>query len=70
MAQIERLEADKKALAEDIRTVYGEASAAGFDTRVMIQLVALRQIDPDARRKDDATLALYMNALGMSHGGR
>jgi len=63
--RIERLEEEKKALADDIREVYAEAKGTGFDTRIMRQVVRLRQMESADRQEQEAMLELYMNALGM-----
>jgi uncharacterized protein (UPF0335 family) len=63
--RIERLEEEKKALSDDIKDVYGEAKANGFDTKVLRKLVALRKIDRDERMEQQAIMDLYCQALGM-----
>jgi len=68
--RIERLEEEKKALADDIRDVYAEAKAAGFDAKVMRQIVRIRKMDKDDRDEQEALLETYMHALGMRRGGR
>lgn len=66
--RIERLEEEKKALADDIKDVYGEAKANGFDTKILRQLIRLRKQDADERYEQETLLDLYMAALGMSPG--
>lgn len=63
--RIERLEEEKKAIADDIRDVYGEAKANGFDTKVLRQVVGLRKKDLSEREEQDAIRDLYLSALGM-----
>ena len=63
--RIERLEEEKKALADDIREVYSEAKGTGFDTRVMRQVLRLRRMESADRQEQEAILDLYLNALGM-----
>ena len=63
--RIERLEEEKKAIADDIRDVYGEAKANGFDTKVLRQVVSLRKKDLSERQEQDAIRDLYLSALGM-----
>lgn len=63
--RIERLEEEKQALAGDIRDVYAEAKANGFDTKTLRQVVRLRKQDAHERQEQDALLDLYLNALGM-----
>jgi uncharacterized protein (UPF0335 family) len=64
--RIERLEEEKAALAGDIREVYAEAKASGFDTKAMRQIVRLRKLDQSERQEQEAMLDLYMHALGMA----
>jgi uncharacterized protein (UPF0335 family) len=64
--RIERLNEEKNALSDDIRDVYGEAKANGFDKRVLKRIVALRRQDRDQRMEEEAILELYMQALGMA----
>ena len=63
--RIERLEEEKKALADDIRDVYAEAKATGFDVKALRTIVKLRKEDADERREREAILETYMHALGM-----
>ncbi len=63
--RIERLEEEKKAIAEDIREVYGEAKANGYDTKVLRQVISLRKQDMSERQEQDAVRDLYLQALGM-----
>ncbi len=64
--RIERLEEEKKALAGDIRDVYGEAKANGFDTKIMRKIVSMRKQDRDSRIEEETVLDLYLTALGMT----
>ena len=63
--RIEHLEEEKKALADDIRDVYAEAKATGFEVKVMRQIVKLRKMDRDDLDEQEALLDTYMHALGM-----
>jgi uncharacterized protein (UPF0335 family) len=63
--RIERLEEEKKAIAADIKEVYGEAKATGFDTKIMRKVVTLRKKDSAERQEEEALLDLYLGALGM-----
>jgi uncharacterized protein (UPF0335 family) len=63
--RIERLEEEKKAIADDVRDVYGEAKANGFDIRALRAIVQLRKQDADERREHETILETYMHALGM-----
>ncbi len=62
--RIERLEEEKKALADDIREVYSEAKGTGFDTKVMRQVIRLRKMESADRQEQEAMLDLYLGALG------
>ena len=64
--RVERLEEEKKALAEDIRDVYGEAKASGFDSKIMRRIVSLRKTNLEKRREEQELLELYMSAIGMA----
>ena len=63
--RIERLEEEKAALAGDIREVYAEAKATGFDVRTIRQVVRLRKLDRDARHEQEHLLDLYKQAVGL-----
>jgi uncharacterized protein (UPF0335 family) len=63
--RIERLEAEKKALADDIRDIYTEAKLNGFDTKILRQVIRLRKQDTAERQEQEALLDLYLHALGM-----
>lgn len=63
--QIERLEEEKKALAEDIRDKFLEAKGVGFDVKVMRQVLRLRKKSKTDRDEEDAVLQVYLHALGM-----
>lgn len=64
--RIERLEEEKKALADDIKEVYAEAKGHGFDTKILRQVIKLRRIDRADRQEQEAILELYLDALGMA----
>ena len=63
--RIERLEDEKKALSDDIREVYSEAKGAGFDVKVIRQVVRLRKMDATDRSEMEQDLDVYKRALGM-----
>lgn len=63
--RIERLEEEKKGIGEDIKDVYAEAKAVGYDAKIMRQIVRLRKMKPDDRREMEAILDTYKNALGL-----
>lgn len=64
--RIEKLEEEKKAIADDIKDVYGEAKGTGYDIKVMRKIVSIRRQDRDKRREEEEILDLYMSALGMA----
>ena len=63
--RVERLEEEKKGIGEDIKDVYAEAKAVGYDAKIMRQIVRLRKMKPDDRSEQDMLLETYKNALGM-----
>lgn len=63
--RVERLEEEKKGIGDDIKDVYGEAKAVGYDTKIMRQIIRLRKMTPDDRREQETILDLYKHALGM-----
>jgi uncharacterized protein (UPF0335 family) len=63
--RIERLEEEKKTISDDIRDVYAEAKATGFDVKALRSIIKLRKEDVDERKEHEAILATYMLALGM-----
>jgi uncharacterized protein (UPF0335 family) len=63
--RVERLEEEKKAIADDIRDVYGEAKANGYDTKALRTVVRLRKQDINERKEQEAILETYLHALGM-----
>ena len=63
--RIERLEEEKKALADDIKDVYAEAKGNGFDAKIMRKIVSIRKQDREKRREEENILDLYLAALGI-----
>ena len=63
--RIERLEEEKKGLSDDILVVFAEAKSAGFDTKIMRQIVRERKMNAVDRQEREALLDVYRNALGM-----
>jgi uncharacterized protein (UPF0335 family) len=66
--RIERLEEEKKTLGDDIKDVYAEAKANGFDVAILRQVIKLRKQDADERSEQETLLDLYLAALGMLPG--
>lgn len=63
--RVERLEAEKSGLADDIKDIYAEAKAFGFDAKTMRKIVRLRKLDAEKRREEDELLELYKAAIGL-----
>ena len=63
--RIEKLELDKASIAGDIKEVYAEAKANGFDTKIIRKVIAIRKKEAAAREEEAALLDIYMAALGM-----
>ncbi|HVG51877.1 MAG TPA: DUF2312 domain-containing protein [Xanthobacteraceae bacterium] len=63
--RVERLEEEKKTISDDIRDVYAEAKAVGYDTKALRTIVRLRKQDADERKEYETVLETYMHALGM-----
>jgi len=64
--RVERLEEEKKGIADDIKDVYAEAKANGYDTKTMRKVVALRRLETHVRQEADALLETYRQALGLA----
>ena len=62
--RIERLEEEKKGIADDIRDVYAEAKGNGFDVKILRRIVRLRKQDRAKRQEEEAILDLYLSAIG------
>ena len=63
--RIERLEEEKKTIADDIKDIYAEAKGNGFDTKAIRTIVRLRKKDQAEREEEETILDLYKAALGM-----
>ncbi|HTK59341.1 MAG TPA: DUF2312 domain-containing protein [Sphingomicrobium sp.] len=64
--RIERLEEEKKGIADDVKDVYAEAKANGYDTKTMRAIVRLRRMETHVRQEADALLETYRQALGLA----
>ena len=64
--RIERLEEEKKGISDDVRDVYAEAKANGYDTKTMRAIVRLRKMETHDRQEAEALLDTYKAALGLS----
>ncbi len=63
--RIERLEEEKRAIADDIKDVFSEAKGNGFDVPIMRKILAMRRQDAEKRQEQETILDLYLSALGM-----
>jgi uncharacterized protein (UPF0335 family) len=63
--RVERLEEEKRALVDDIKDVYAEGKARGYDAKTMKKVVALRRMETHTRQEAEALLATYKAALGL-----
>lgn len=63
--RVERLEEEKKGIADDIKDVFAEAKAVGFDAKIMREIIRLRKMKPDDLRERNALLQVYADELGM-----
>lgn len=63
--RIEKLEEERSALADDVKSVFSEAKSNGFDPKIIKKVLALRKKDAAARAEEQALLSVYMDALGM-----
>ena len=63
--RVERLEEEKKGIADDIKDVYGEAKSTGYDTKIMRQIVRLRKMTKEDRDEQEALITLYGSQLGL-----
>jgi uncharacterized protein (UPF0335 family) len=67
MERIERLQEEKKGLADDIRDVFAEAKANGYDTKAMREVLKLRAMETHVRQERDALIETYRQALGIDY---
>lgn len=65
--RVERLETERDALSQDIREVFSEAKAVGFEVKIMRKLLKLRRIDTQKRAEEQALLETYAAAIGMQY---
>ncbi|MFC7473751.1 MULTISPECIES: DUF2312 domain-containing protein [Dankookia] len=63
--RVERLEEERKALASDIKDIFAEAKSAGFDVKVVRQIISIRKKEPAEVEEQETLLDLYRRALGM-----
>jgi uncharacterized protein (UPF0335 family) len=65
MERVERLEEEKKAIADDIKDVYNEGKARGYCPKTMRKIYSLRKMEPHIRQETDALIETYRSALGL-----
>ena len=63
--RVERLEEEKKGIADDIKDVYSEAKATGWDVKIMREIVKIRKMEADSRKEHFSVLDTYTRALGL-----
>ena len=63
--RVERLEEERKALAGDIKDIFSEAKSAGFDVKIIKQILKLRKMEPAQVEEQETLLDIYRRALGM-----
>ena len=66
LERIEKLEEEKRAIADDIKDVYAEAKGTGYDVKILRKIVSIRRQDTHKRREEEEILDLYLSALGMA----
>lgn len=64
--RIERLEEEKRALMSDVKDIFAEAKATGFDPKIMRQIIRLRALEQDVLAEQDTLLTTYREALGIT----
>lgn len=64
--RVERMEQERKTINEDIKDIYSEAKATGFEPKIMRKIVALRKQNLEKRREESEIMELYMSAIGMA----
>lgn len=65
LERVERLEEEKKGLADDIKEIFAEAKGTGFDVKIMRKILRLRKMEPQKVREEDELTQLYKAAIGM-----
>ena len=63
--RIEKLEEEKRAIADDVKDVYAEAKGTGYDPKIMRKIISLRRQDKHKREEEEEILDLYLSAIGM-----
>ena len=63
--RIEKLEEEKRAIADDVKDVYAEAKGNGYDARILRKIISMRRQDMEKRKEEESILDVYLAALGM-----
>ena len=63
--RIEKLEEEKRAIADDVKDVYAEAKGNGYDARILRKIISMRRQDKEKRKEEESILDVYLAALGM-----
>ena len=63
--RVERLEEEKKGIAEDIRDIYSEIKAVGFEPKIVRKIVSRRKMNKEKRQEEEQLLELYESAIGV-----
>ena len=63
--RIEKMEEQKKEIAEDIKDVFAEGKSRGYDVKIMRQVLCLRALDPDKRQEERYLVDAYASAIGL-----
>lgn len=66
--RVERLAEEKKGIADDIKDVFSEAKAVGYDVKMMREVIRIRAMEAEARKEHYGLLVTYANALGLDLG--
>ena len=65
ISRIEKLEEEKRAISEDIKSVYLEVKSTGYDPKIIRKLISIRRKSKEERQEEETLLELYMTAIGM-----
>ncbi|WP_297842874.1 DUF2312 domain-containing protein [uncultured Roseibium sp.] len=68
--RIERIEEEISVLNQDKKSIYDEVKGAGFDKKILREVIRIRKLQPHEREEHDAVLDLYLHALGMAGAGQ
>jgi len=63
--RIEKLEEEKRAIADDIKDVFAEAKGNGYDVKILRKIISMRRLDSEKRKEEESVLDVYLAALGM-----